>query len=296
MPAPAFLPKIEWVPAALHYTPLDALKHATRLVKKPGYLPPGHVIDPAGLEEKLAKTAPAEFTGKMLAPHLPEFKVEASGAYAGYTLPEPKNRETAGVGTVRIKSLTGTTHTIEEVHFGATLIEDLKARYQERTGVPPDQQRIIYNGQQLHGRACPSDYDFKDGDTMHMVLRLRGGMFHITTDPSATCGTVSVVIPLEQGGTFDVQVGVPAGFAINEVERSVVRFCAESYRKMPARFCLGIKSLDQKYIPLMADRELGLPVNERGGYDGYVFHLIPEDAATAMARFAGGMVADMDEE
>ena len=72
-----------------------------------------------------------------------------------------------------VKTLTGKTITLEVEPNDS--IDAIKAKIQEKEGIPPDQQRLIYGGKQLQEDKTLEQQKIKPGSQISFLLALTGG-------------------------------------------------------------------------------------------------------------------------
>ena len=91
----------------------------------------------------------------------------------------------------QVKTLTGKSITLH-LDYSDT-INAVKLKIQAIDGIPPDQQRLIFEGSQLEDEWTVANYYIENEGTLHLVLRLRGGMFDESSAQSGMPKTFTLV-------------------------------------------------------------------------------------------------------
>ena len=125
---------------------------------------------------------------------------ERSGSTLHATTSAPTASTVTGAFQIHIKTLTGKTVPLQVTSWSMVL--DVKRLFQDKEGIPPCQQRLIFAGRQLEDDLLLREYKIQPESMFHLRLMLRGGMYVEAQAQGGLPKTFTVMTP--SGGEHEV--------------------------------------------------------------------------------------------
>lgn len=130
---------------------------------------------------------------------------------------------------IYVKTMTGKTITLSVNSMLS--VEELKSIVRRKEGICCEQQRLVFEGNQLEDKRVLMDYSITHGATVHLLCRLRGGMFHTTSsrdDFLAMGGSfVPTTVTVDVVGNGPVEVTIGQDDTDVDVLQRIILMCAE---------------------------------------------------------------------